>query len=367
VPRATLANDIVVNQRTKTLAIAAVLLMGIGITYVAVTRLGSRNGVSETIDGGDVGARADAMTARVTASSSAAPSTSASQTPTSSEAKWSARWGSAKGELGRSRPQEGNPEGPMSFALAGNDLLVLDQVNGRVARYDADGKLKSTSDAPQTVQDIAVAKDGTAALLDRLAGKTITLLDPSGRKIGELPLDKARVGEPGLTTGVFVDGKNVYVEKEHGALVLVGTIDGKPPPEDGVQELAGRPSKDGTLLLTAVLQPAEGRAILNAQDRKSGSLRFARSIPYPKPLRGIVLLDTDAQGTIYLGTNAGSPPATHIACLDASDGRVKGRVALQTSPVPEESFRDLAVGDDGTIVYAIRTEDGVSYRTARCP
>ncbi|GAF98532.1 unnamed protein product, partial [marine sediment metagenome] len=37
-----------------------------------------------------------------------------------------ARWGSARDELGRERPQEGNPEGPMSLVLAGKDLLVLD-------------------------------------------------------------------------------------------------------------------------------------------------------------------------------------------------------------------------------------------------
>lgn len=275
-----------------------------------------------------------------------------------------ARWGSARGELGRDRPQEGNPEGPMSLVLAGKDLLVLDQVNGRLARYDAKGRLLSTSDAPTTAQDLAVAKDGTVAMVDRLVNKSITLVDSSGRKIGELPL--TRVPESGLVTAVVVDGKDVYVEKEHGSLVLIGTTDGKPA--DEATELSGRPSKDGALLLTAGLSSKpQGRAYLNAFDRKSQSLRFARTILFPRPSQAIVLLDSDAKGTIYLGVAAGDPGDAHVACLDPGDGHVLGRVVLPLSHTPEEAFRDFTVGDDGTIAFAVRTEDGVQYRTATCP
>lgn len=275
-----------------------------------------------------------------------------------------ARWGSRRGELGRERPQEGNPEGPMSLALAGRDLLVLDQVNGRLARYDDKGRLLSTSDAPTTAQDLAVAKDGTVAMIDRLVDKSITLVDPSGRKIGALPL--TRVADPGLVTAVVVDGNGVYVEKEHGALVLIGTTDGKPA-EDTV-ELSGRPSKDGKLLLTAGLSSKPlGRAYLNAFDRKAQALEFARTILFPRPSQAIVLLDSDAKGVIYLGVAAGDPGDAFVACLDPGDGHVLGRVTLPLSHTPEEAFRDFTVGDDGTIAFAVRTEDGVQYRTATCP
>lgn len=275
-----------------------------------------------------------------------------------------ARWGSGRGELGRDRPQEGNPEGPMSLALAGRELLVLDQVNGRLARYDDKGRLLSTSDASHTVQDLAVGKDGTVAMIDRLVDKSITLVDSSGRKIGELPL--TRVPESGLVTAVVVDGKDVYVEKEHGALVLIGTTDGKPA--DEATELSGRPTKDGQLLLTAgVSSKPQGRAYLNAFDRKAQTLRFARTISFPRPSQAIVLLDSDAKGTIYLGVAAGDPGDAYVACLDPGDGHVLGRVVLPLSHTPEEAFRDFTVGDDGTIAFAVRTEDGVQYRTATCP
>lgn len=275
-----------------------------------------------------------------------------------------ARWGSGRGELGRSRPQEGNPEGPMSFARDGGELLVLDQVNGRVARYGANGELRGTFAATATTQDLAVAKDGTVALLDRLVDKTVRLVDKSGRPVGELPLPPDRVESPGLVTGVFVDGADVYVEKEHGVLTRVGSTDGRTA---GGAELTGRPSKDGALLLMAVLAAAEARVTVNAFDRKLGTLRFARAIQFPRPARQIMLLDTDLRGTIYVGVLGDHPQMVHLACLDASDGRAIGRVSVPTSATPEEAFRDFTIADDGTILFSLRTEEGITYRSARCP
>ena len=284
------------------------------------------------------------------------------------EVRLSAKWGAGQGELGRERPQEGNPEGPMSFAFAGDDMLVLDQVNGRLARFDKKGKLQRTIDTKSTtIQDLTVAKDGSVIALDRLADKTVSVYDANGKKTGELPLSGGKIGETGLVTGVFTDGKDIYVEKEHGALVHVGTTDGKAA--DDTKELAGRPTKDGALLLTAVIAaPREGRLVLNAIDRKTGSLRFARQINVPRPAKSIVLLDSDAKGTIYLGAGCGpSDNLAEIACLDPTDGHVLGRVDVPLSTLPEESFRDFVVTDDGAVVYALRTEDGVEYRAVRCP
>ncbi len=278
---------------------------------------------------------------------------------------FSATWGSGIGKLGRDRPAEGNPEGPMSLALAGRDLLVLDQVNGRLARYDADGRLKGTSDAPTTAQDLAVGKDGTVAMIDRLVGKTVTLVDASGKKIGELPLG-ARIPEPGLVTGVVIDGTSVYAEKEHGALVLLGSTDGTPTGES--IQLAGRPSRDGNLLLTAgIASKGAGRAYVNAMERRTTTSRFAVQVSFPRPAQAIVLLDSDLKGKIYLGVAAGDPGDAVIACLDPSDGRVLGKVTLPLSHTPEESFRDFSVSDDGAIVFAVRGEDGVTYQSATCP
>ncbi|MDB4946589.1 MAG: hypothetical protein JWP97_6123 [Labilithrix sp.] len=253
----------------------------------------------------------------------------------------------------------------MSLALAGRDLLILDQVNGRLVRYDKDGRMRGATDTSITVQDVATGKDGTVALIDRLVDKAITVIDPDGKKVGTLPL-AGKVAEPGLVTAVVVDGKNVYAEQEHGALVLVGHTDGTPA--TGTEQLAGRPTRDGALLLTAGIQSAAaGRAYLNAMDRASGTSRFAVQVSFPRPAHAIVLLDSDARGTLYLGLAAGEPPEATIACLSGQDGRVLGRVTVPLSDTPEESFRDFTVGDDGSIVFAVRGEQGVEYRSTSCP
>jgi hypothetical protein len=277
----------------------------------------------------------------------------------------SSKWGSGRGELGRMRPQEGNAEGPMSVAAAGREIVVLDQVNRRLVRYDRNGLAHAAGDAPDTAQDIAVASNGTVAMLDRLSGKNVTLVDERGRTIGQLPLP-SRVGDTGLLTGVFVDGSTVYVEREHGTLVPIGTTGGDPV--DEAASLMGRPSRDGTLLLTALISSSSaGQVTLNAFDRGKGASRFARVYQFAKPTTAIVLLDTDARGTIYLGVAAGGAGEGQIACIDPRSGQALGRVAVALSTTPEESFRDFAVQDDGTIVYAVRSEEGVDYRVARCP
>lgn len=281
-------------------------------------------------------------------------------------ARLRATWGSANGELGHTRPQEGNAEGPMSFALAGEDLVVVDQVNGRLVRYGRDGKVKGTTPIGATVQDVAVTKDGKMVLLDRLGEKAITLTDANGRAIGRLPLDKERVGETGNITGVFADGKDVWVEKEHGILLRVGSVDGVPA--EGHDELAGRPSKDGALLLTATIASKEnGRVAINAVDRKTAALRFARALTFPRPLEGLVLLDTDDRGTIYVGAAGGGAGRATVACLDPTDGHALGFVTVPHSTSADESFRDFSVAGDGTIVVALRTEQGVEYLSVRCP
>ena len=249
----------------------------------------------------------------------------------------------------------------MSFASTRDGLVVVDQVNGRLVRYDKNGQIRGTQTIADTVQDIAVAKDGTVAMLDRLGEKNVTLTDSNGKPVGKFPLS----GDTGLLTGVFVDGNTVYVEEGHGGLTGIGTTDGQPM--QSPVTLGGRPTKDGALLVTGTLVGAEGKLTVNAIDRASGTSRFARLIQMPRPSSFIVLLDSDDRGVVYAGVAAGEPEQATIACLDPNDGHVIGRVAMPMSSDPEETFRDFSVDGDGTIVHALRDATGVTYATATCP
>jgi len=286
----------------------------------------------------------------------------------------SASWGSGDLDIGRNVPDEGNPEGPMSFTVAPDGtLIVLDQINGRLARYDKDGNRLSDTRLDATYpQDVAVGADGTTVVLDRLKDKELTILDPEGRKRGAIPLDEEALGETGGVTGVFVDGEDVWVEKEHGKLVKAGKTDGTPAGEEP-EEVPGRPSRDGTLFLSAgLVDPDAGRILVSAIDRATRDHQFTRSIQLADSVMYLVLLDSDKQGTIYVAALIGTPEPprgdvqVQLVCLEPSHGEPMGGAFMPANVLADETFRDLVVLDNGGVLYAERTEQGVTYRLYQC-
>jgi hypothetical protein len=286
-------------------------------------------------------------------------------------------WGSGASQLGRHRPQEANPEAPMSMAadMLGN-VVVLDQVNGRLFRIDPDGKVIGTFPVTQqTPQDIAMARDGTLLVLDRLRDRTVAILDPdTGALRGELPVQGKGIPEPGLITGTFVEGSSVYVEREHGALVRIGDTSGTADLER--PELPGRPTRDGrSYVLASITDRKTGRLLVNAVDRQTGQHRYTREYRFGFPVMSITLLDSDLSGTLYLGVAGELPSLTaeppnnlgvRVFCLEPLEGKVLGQTDLPLNTLPEETFRDFAVLDEGGLLYRHITDSGVTLLRARC-
>jgi hypothetical protein len=278
--------------------------------------------------------------------------------------------GSQKDQLGHERPQEGNPMGPMSVAHdASGKIYVLDQVNGRVVRRGPDGAVDRVSDMKlKAAQDLAVTADGSMAVLDRHGDKAIALYDAAGALKGQLPLAGDGIEETGLVTGLFVDGSDVYVEREHGPLVKIGDVNGTPATPR--VEIPGRPSNDGKLFLNAgITDGPAGRTWVSAIDRQTNDHRFTREIRFKSEVVAIVLLDSDKKGTIYFAVAVHEEPSNdyvQLQCLEATKGTPMGGAILPPNQLPEETFRDLTVLDDGGVVYAIRTEEGVTYKRYEC-
>lgn len=278
--------------------------------------------------------------------------------------------GSTKDQLGRDRPAEGNPTAPMSLGRDGaGRLYVLDQVNGRVVRHGADGKVDATSDMKLlAADDLSVGKDGSMAVLDRLSSKAVALYDQGGALLGELPLEGEGVEETGLVTGVFVDGKDVYVEREHGPLVKIGDTSGKPA--EPRTEIPGRPTRDGLSFINAgIINAAAGRAYVSSIERATSEHRFTRELKLASTIQSIVLLDSDMQGTIYFAAQVMEEPGGPmilLSCLEPLKGVPVGGAVLPANTLPEETFRDLTVLDEGGVILALRSEQGVSYQRYDC-
>lgn len=278
--------------------------------------------------------------------------------------------GSSPNQVGRDRPKEGNPEGPMSLAVdARGGVVVLDQVNGRLVRHAPDGSPAGTVALTQRVpQDVATAKDGSVAVLDRLGNKSIALYDAAGKPRGELPLAGEGVAEPGLLTAIIVDGDDVYVEREHGPVVKIGDVRGNPATTR--TELPGRPTRDGKAFLTAgITDAATGRVWVAVNARPGGANRFTREIKLGAPVTQILLLDADLRGTIYFAIELErdpSAPSVQLLCLEPQKGTTIGSRELPANTSPDETLHDFAVQDDGGVVYAMRGETGVAYARFDC-
>lgn len=276
-------------------------------------------------------------------------------------------WGSGEGALGRTRPDEANPEGPMSLTVdASGQTWVLDQVNGRLVKLDREGKPAGSVPVPvQAPQDVVVTADGTALVMDRLVDKAIAVVGPDGKPRGELPLVGKGLEEGGAATGVFADGEDVYVEREHGDAVLVGNTKGEASRER--PEVPGRPAGDGRSFLTAgIVDGASGAVMVTAIERETRAHRFTRTLGLGQRVVALNALDADRSGVIYLGTVVEQPGSTPEApqfgitllCLDPLDGRPLAQVRFAASPMPEETFRELTVLPEGGVLYLERTPAG---------
>jgi hypothetical protein len=231
---------------------------------------------------------------------------------------------------------------------------------------DKSGKQIGT--VPLTVQqgqDVVVGPDGTVMVLDRLVDKAVSITGADGKPIGELPLIGKGLEEGGASTGVFVDGNDVVVEREHGDSVRIGSTSGEASKER--PEVPGRPAGDGRTYLTAgIVDAASGTVMVTAIDREPQAHRFTRQFSVGQPVIALNALDADRSGIIYLGTILELPGSTAeqpvfgiaVLCLDPLDGRPLGQTRFAANTMPEETFRELTVLPEGGVLFMERTPAG---------
>jgi hypothetical protein len=284
-----------------------------------------------------------------------------------------ASWGNGPGQLGRRADPESVAEGPMSFIADARGVTVLDNVNARVARFDAGGRaLPPIALDSEAAQDLARAGD-RVAVLDRLRARRVTLYDDGGGALGAALLVGPGIDEAGGVTGVFADRSgNIFVEREHRAWIERLGADGRAPTTPPTAP--GRPTRDGGFVAAAIVDRNAGTVVVH-RFAADGSPRWDALVRLGAPILFLALVDADAAGEVYVAAHTGQPSATPpYAIVDerlrvaavANDGSVvPSQLSVPAPPPREETFRDLSVGDDGTIYWMRRTPDGVVIEAYR--
>lgn len=284
------------------------------------------------------------------------------------EIAFRAPWGSGPAELGHSRPQEGNPEGPMSFAVDRDGrVLVLDEVNSRVQVFAGGKAAKSVPLPADTFQDIDLGPRGDLVLLDWLARQSVVYAGTNGAIAGEVALAGAGVPEGGGVTGLFQRDDGTWVEVEHRDLVRVADASGRADPHRPT--MPGRPSGDGRAFLRAALDGREAAVVLRRARDAADFAPLAR-VPFPAPILHLTALESDSRGRVFLAASLlrrsadeGSRPdeAEQLVIL-GPDGSELGRVMLPPRQGPEESYRPVRLGADGNVYQMSWDEHGVTMR-----
>lgn len=284
-------------------------------------------------------------------------------------------WGSGENQLGKTAPDEANPEAPMSLTVdALGNVWILDQVNNRLVKVDKNGKPLGTMAIPlQAAQDVVTTPDGKTLVMDRLVDKAVAVLGPDGKQLGELPIEGKGLEEGGASTGLFTDGEDVYVEREHGDSVRIGDTSGKADKER--PEVPGRPAQDGRTFLTAgIIDGASGLVGVTAIDRETQQHRFTRQLGIGARVMGLNALDADRSGIIYLGVITEAPAstpeqpvfATLLLCLDPLDGRPLATTQIPANTSAEETFREMQVLPEGGVLFLARTAQGAQVVRYQC-
>jgi hypothetical protein len=280
---------------------------------------------------------------------------------------FTARWGGAPGELGRKGANESNPEGPMSFVVdERGSAFVLDQVNGRVEVFEPGGSVRSIPLPSDTFQDVALAKNDTLAVLDRLTTGSVAYVDETtGRVTHEIALAGKGVPEGGDVTALFQRDDGTWVEVKHQNLVRIADGDGNPLDEREIVQ--GRFSSNGILRASK-----SGERALFVTEKPEGRPAVALAkVGFELPLWQILSLDTDRHGRIYVGASlqeeSSVPPfdllrAEEVVVVLEANGAELGRVTLPRNAGPEESFRRISVGADGAVYHLAFEETGATLR-----
>jgi hypothetical protein len=289
------------------------------------------------------------------------------------EVVFKASWGPGHAELGRSIPQEANPEGPMSFTIdSSGKIFVLDQVNKRVLVFDNTGTyIKAIPIPTVTFSDIDIGESGNLFLLDKWRNEAVLLIDDKGNELKRVKLIGKGIMEVGGVTEIYSCEDGLWVTNENS---IVRVCDASGEPYKDRQLVAGKFSSDGKYLIKA--RKIGDITVIVTRSMRGESGTDTYTVCFDIPVLYITLVDTDENGKIYLGVNLleesigeGPPPpdspdsienSHEIVVVLDSNGNEKRRIYMPVSTRAEEVNRSFRVTPDGTIYQLVIGEEGAT-------
>ncbi len=285
-----------------------------------------------------------------------------------------APWGAGPGQLGRDDGNESSPEGPMSFVVSPFDeIFVLDQVNQRIARFEANGPYRGALPLPATTfQGLGLTADGVLVALDRLARRSLLLMTLDGRVLDELPFVGEAIPEGGAVTAMFVEPDGVWLEVGHSYRVRV--LDDALLPVSATRPVrAGRRSGAHGVEAVAALD-GRGGAALWLQDAQDATIYAQRELAFSQDVARIAWLAADARDRLVMALHLWTWSATdprrvaHEQNLVMVFDRYLGRLARFSVPwvvTRWEQFREFTVSPQGAVCQMTFSPQGVRIRRWR--
>ena len=272
-------------------------------------------------------------------------------------------WGDGEREAGRLDGDEAASEGPMSFSITpSGGTLLLDQVNERVLRFDAEGEQVGAYPIPgDTFQDICAAPGERMVLLDRLVRQSLLVLEADGSRGNEFGVLGPAIPEGGGLTAMLWRDDGVWLEYAHTHAVRALTPELEPA-AGGV--VAGRPAReDGTALVAAL--DGEGGVRLGIE--RTGQAVVSRTMRLAMDVDRIIWLEADEEGNVYLALHLVEYAPDGIGLWAEEvvvlrlDARLNDSGAFHSPHgiVQWEQFREFLVTPDGAVYQMAFTASGV--------
>ena len=199
--------------------------------------------------------------------------------------------------VGRIVGDESASVGPESFALMPDGgSLVLDQINRRVLRLDAQGRLSATIELPATSFEDVEQYEGRAVLvLDRLIGSVLMVMDLQGQLLVEVPLVGSGIENGGSITAMLPRPDGVWLEVDHRHSVKV--LDRQLQPCRR-QVILGRPISNARSLRGAL--DGNGGVSISTSERVAREAAQTVTLRGEAPIERIVWLDADPRGPVHV-------------------------------------------------------------------